>query len=119
MAPAVLHRVCLASSEPTDQQRFRLVSHPARLLHHRRYRIKDHDYPAVIPCEQANATVLGSLATAPTDEDMNRLDIFEGKEYGRRQVIVEILDKETGGMDQAECEIYIWIAADALLDKCE
>jgi gamma-glutamylcyclotransferase (GGCT)/AIG2-like uncharacterized protein YtfP len=119
MAPAVLHRVCLGSSEPTDQQRLRFVSRPARLLHHQRYRIKGLDYPAVIPCEQTNATVLGNLVTGLTDEDMNRLDIFEGKEYERRQVAVETFDKETGGTNQAECETYIWIAAESLLDKCE
>ncbi|KAJ4315641.1 hypothetical protein N0V94_005838 [Neodidymelliopsis sp. IMI 364377] len=119
MAPEVLHRVCHGTVEPTNEQHLRLPSRPARLLHHQRHRIKGLDYPAVIPCESPHAAVLGQLVSGLTDEDMWRLDIFEGKEYERRKVDVEIMDEKTGEVERAECETYIWTSDETLLDKRE
>lgn len=119
MAPFVLYRVCYGSSTPEPSQMNLLTVQPAILRQHKRHRLKGSDYPAVLQCEQSDASVRGTFVTGLTDEDLWRLDIFEGKEYERKQVRVQILDEEGAEMKEAHAETYIWIADEDLLEKRE
>lgn len=125
MAPQVLHRVCHGSSDPSNPifATHKFKTRSAILHEHRRHRVKDADYPGVVPHE--NATVRGTYVTGLTDADIWRLDIFEGDQYRRRKVNVRILDKvgEDDGQgnvegEEFEAETYIWTAGeDGLEDK--
>jgi len=139
MAPAVLHRVCHGPSNPTftTPTTSYLKSTPAVLHSHRRHRVKNADYPAVLPhndtstSTSSSSTVRGTYVTGLTDADLWRLDIFEGDEYERRKVKVRLLESNSAGKfngdgnelgesrnEEVEAETYIWIAgADRLEDE--
>lgn len=142
MAPAVLHRVIHGTTAPEPWQKALLTIRPAILHNHRRHRVLHADYPAVIPetdvAEGESApTVLGTLVTGLTDGDIYRLDIFEGDEYERKTVEVEIV-ADVDNVDQAasksdsspptsfisskqtaKAQTYIWIAGTHRLDRRE
>lgn len=145
MAPAVLKRV--TSHDPASSSA-PLTSRPALLHGHRRHRVRGADYPAIIPLtagakleagevrvakeEVEGSSVRGTIVSGLTDEDVWRLDLFEGDEYERRTVNVKMLeaDEEASKLGQAyahgtksnghamdwkpgqevEAETYIWVA---------
>jgi hypothetical protein len=99
---------------------------PALLQNYRRHRVLHADYPAVVPCE--SSTVRGTLVSGLTDGDLWRLDIFEGNEYERKQVIVRELKYEgdikveptpdqLGATVQAET--YVWVSPKSDLEDNE
>lgn len=115
MAPQVLHRVCHGSSRPDNPiyQSHNLKTYPAVLHNYRRHRVKHADYPAILPCK--GAKVRGAYVTGLTNEDVWRLDIFEGSQYRRDIVKAQILTKTgdddgTGNVegDEVEAETYVW-----------
>ena len=126
MAPQVLHRVCHGSTSPENAiyANHQLKTYPAILHNHRRHRVKSADYPAVVPAE--GSTVRGTYVTGLTDEDIFRLDIFEGDEYRRENVKVSLL-KEVGDAsgsgnvegDEMAGETYIWHAPRSRLEDQE
>ncbi|KAK3070037.1 hypothetical protein LTR53_011157 [Teratosphaeriaceae sp. CCFEE 6253] len=128
MAPQVLHRVCHGSSNPENPlyAAHQLRSHPAVLHDYRRHRVQYADYPAILPV--ADASVRGTYVTGFTDEDIRRLDIFEGGQYRRDHVRPRLLTKEgddaASGMGNEEgaevnAETYVWIANASELDDQE
>ncbi|KAH8118220.1 hypothetical protein DFH11DRAFT_1503906 [Phellopilus nigrolimitatus] len=75
---------------------------PAILLEHTRHRIKECDYPGVVPYEKSRElfnhdlareerSVRGNLVTGLSKEDIELLDVFEGDEYMRQKVQVHPL----------------------------
>jgi hypothetical protein len=131
MAPQVLHRVIWGSqTPPTPAHASLLRIRPAILHTHQRHKVKNADYPAILPTKAtSNASVRGTLVEGLTDGDIWRLDIFEGSEYARRKVQVHILSQKSStehgdeGMgdlsqqendnvegEQVEAETYIWTA---------
>jgi gamma-glutamylcyclotransferase (GGCT)/AIG2-like uncharacterized protein YtfP len=126
MAPQVLHRVCHGSMSPSNPiyTTHSFITKPAILHDHRRHRVRNADYPAVIPCP--GASVRGTYVTGLTDADIWRLDIFEGDEYARREAKVKILTEvgDESGVGNVEgeevpVETYIWIAGEDRLEKKE
>jgi hypothetical protein len=129
MAPPVLHRVIWGSqTPPTPAHASLLHIRPAILHAHRRHKVKQADYPAILPVDTPSS-VRGTLVQGLTDGDIWRLDIFEGSEYQRQKVKVSVLqpkDKGKGteeGMgdlsqkeedniegEEMEAETYIWTA---------
>lgn len=120
MAPPVLYRVIYGTTTPYDYQKALTTVRPALLQSYRRHKVKHADYPAILP-HKDGASVRGSLVTGLLDEDMRRLDIFEGDQYERKKVKVLVL-KDTSlneavdednlpelvvGEEQAET--YVWI----------
>ena len=91
MAPQVLHRVCHGGSQPDNPiyKSHKLKMFPAILHNHRRHRVIGADYPAIIPYE--GSTVRGTYVTGLTDNDIWRLDIFEGSQYVRLDVKPRLL----------------------------
>ncbi|KAL9613275.1 MAG: hypothetical protein Q9167_002184 [Letrouitia subvulpina] len=124
MAPPVLHRVCYGSSTPTAFQKSLLQFQPAILHGYCRRRVLGCDYPAIVP--SADDTVRGTYVRGLTDGDIWRLDVFEGSEYDRRKVRINILDvagNENGegnveGVER-ETETYVWIADKEELEERE
>ncbi|KAF2455549.1 hypothetical protein BDY21DRAFT_349645 [Lineolata rhizophorae] len=93
MAPAVLMRVCHGTNPTTPRPAF--DAKPAILHHFRRHRVKNADYPAILPCADGpgggSACVRGTVVRGLTDGDIWRLDKFEGDEYERRTVPAKLL----------------------------
>ena len=113
MAPQVLHRIIHGSTEPSHWQKAMLSFQPALLHGYRRQRVRDADYPGIVPVSEdalpktaesrsslsPRASVLGTLVSGLTDGDVHRLDTYEGDEYARVHVKVRTL-KETLHEDQ-------------------
>ncbi|KAL8890919.1 MAG: hypothetical protein Q9215_001996 [Flavoplaca cf. flavocitrina] len=124
MEPQVLYRVCYGTSAPTSFQKSLLSFRPALLHEHRRHRVLQHDYPAIVP--QQCSSVRGTYVRGLTDGDLYRLDIFEGVEYERRRVKINILEIEgneagEGNVEGEEVtvETYIWVAGKRKLEDGE
>ncbi|KAF2742076.1 hypothetical protein M011DRAFT_482039 [Sporormia fimetaria CBS 119925] len=116
MAPAVLNRVVSRAIPPQT-----ICS--ALLPQHQRHRVRDADYPAVLPSSSSSASVRGTVVTGLTDSDIWRLDIFEGDEYERRRVRVRVLAADDMGVEgegeEVDAETYIWVAGEERLEKRE
>ncbi len=116
MAPQVLHRVCHGTADPGKSVRnSSLLVRPAVLHSYRRHKVRDADFPAVVPSSSASHSVRGTLVTGLRDSDVRRLDIFEGSMYERRKVTVKLLAKVghadgTGNVEghKVETEMYVW-----------
>lgn len=139
MAPPVLHRVIYGQTSNVPQfQKDSLRIRPAILHRHQRHKVKNADYPAILPANMSTL-VRGTLVEGLTDGDIWRLDIFEGYEYERRKVSVRVLEQsETGpgatteGMgdvtvkeennvegEEVEAEVYVWTAGKHRLEPEE
>lgn len=123
MVPAVLHRVCHGT--PYHGQTSSLSFIHAILHNHTRHKVRYCDYPAVIPSSDGSS-VRGTYVRGLTDEDIWRLDIFEGDEYVRKMVKIRTLaqvgdDAGIGNVEAEEidCEAYLWIAGEDALEECE
>jgi gamma-glutamylcyclotransferase (GGCT)/AIG2-like uncharacterized protein YtfP len=120
MAPQVLHRVCHGSTSPSNPiyatHNFKIT--PAILPGHRRHRVKNADYPAVLP--NSESTVRGTCVSGLTDADVWRLDLFEGDEYKRVKVRCRLLvDGKDEGGEEVEVETYVWTAGEERLEAKE
>ncbi|GAB7351054.1 hypothetical protein MBLNU459_g1534t1 [Dothideomycetes sp. NU459] len=124
MAPQVLHRVIygMSATSPNNRHTAAVTSTPAILPSHRRHRVSNADYPAILP-SSPSSSVRGTFVTGLSDADMWRLDIFEGGEYARRTVEVQLLkdDAGAGAGDAvvAEAQTYVWIAGAHRLEDRE
>jgi len=135
MARPVLHRVCHGTTTPTPFQESLLTLKPALLHNYTRRKIRDRDYPAIIPTStSASASdpltsndttpapcVRGTFVTGLTDGDFYRLDIFEADEYERRKVKVKILGGKDGSeeVEELEADAYIWAESMDMLEDEE
>ena len=113
MAPQVLYRVCYGSTRPTVLQKSLLTFRPAMLASYCRRKVRDCDYPAIIP--SSGAQVRGTYVQGLTDADIWRLDTFEGEQYTREKVHIKLLKEggeapvELNADDPGlETETYIW-----------
>ncbi|KAJ3390643.1 hypothetical protein HDU84_007194 [Entophlyctis sp. JEL0112] len=98
----------------------------AVLKDYARFSIKNLPYPAMIPCVSAEATQpgctarnssvkgvvcdprhLAELVGITVDEVVERLDLFEGNQY--RRILVEVEVDENGQMRRAPAHAYEWI----------
>lgn len=116
MAPGVLHRVIHGTHDPEPWQKSLLTVRPAMLQSYRRHRVRHVDYPAVVPHE--GSCVRGSVVSGLTEGDLYRLDIFEGDQYTRQKVRVQVLkdvqldeaaeEGKTEVVEEVEAESYVW-----------
>lgn len=123
MVPSILHRVIQnpAIALPSSH----ITTSPALLPTFRRYRVRHADYPAILPSNDDGACVKGTLVRGLSDGDMARLDRFEGGEYARRGVEVDVLSEsgtDVGKKERratVEAETYVWIAGEEQLEAGE
>ena len=113
MAPQVLYRVCYGSTRPTALQKSLLIIRPAILDSYCRRKVRDCDYPAIIP--SSGAQVRGTYVQGLTDADIWRLDTFEGEQYTRQMVRIKLLEEDGEGHtepnaddSELEAETYVW-----------
>ena len=120
MAPGVLHRVIHGTPTPDKWQQDLITVRPAMLQNYRRHKVRHADYPAIIP--HHGSRVRGSYVTGLNDQDIRRLDIFEGSQYKRDVVSVQVLkdveldqavpegdDKEPEAAEEVEAQTYVWL----------
>jgi gamma-glutamylcyclotransferase (GGCT)/AIG2-like uncharacterized protein YtfP len=116
MVPKVLYRVCY-NDENADQDPVKkllaskLNIRPAILRDFCRHRVRDVDYPGIIP--DKGHSVQGTFVTGLTDADIAHLDMFEGNEYTRKAVKVEVAD----GL--CDAETYVWTSGNQYLEETE
>ncbi|EXJ92091.1 hypothetical protein A1O3_00641 [Capronia epimyces CBS 606.96] len=116
MAPGVLYRVIYGTHDPEPWQKSLLTVRPAILQSYRRHRVRKADYPAVLPHE--GSCVRGSVVSGLTEGDLYRLDIFEGDQYSRQKVKVQVLkdvgldqaaeEGKTEVVEEVEAGTYVW-----------
>ncbi|MCJ1465789.1 hypothetical protein MMC07_004408 [Pseudocyphellaria aurata] len=123
MAPQVLYRVCYGTPRPFSVQISSLTINPAILHAYSRHKVRFCDYPAIV-LSSSTSSVRGTYVTGLTDADIGRLDLFEGSEYTRTTVKINILTQvgdEIGEGnvegEEVEVETYVWTAGEELLEE--
>lgn len=127
MVPEVFYSVCYNSkSVPPEISSLHTFS-PAILHGYSRHRVRDCDYPGIVadkdPAIQ-KSTVFGTLVTGLTRANMDKLDYFEGGQYERRRVRVNVLEKvgDVNGKgnvegEEKDADVYVFLNEDELEDK--
>lgn len=121
MAKEVLYRVCFGTSQvdqnPTLTALASLLTITPAILHnHSRRRVRNADYPGVIP--QEGHTVRGTYVTGLTDLAIARLDAFEGDQYDMKSVKVTLLEGSRKG-EEEDAETYIFTQGTQYLEEVE
>lgn len=144
MAPQILHRVIHGRADPEPWQKALLKFRPAVLHGYKRHRVRDADYPGIVPAKSSDAsdkssnatTVLGTLVSGLTDGDIHRLDIFEGEDYSKQEVTVQTLRdgdgksnlqdvlnaagaERVGEGEEVVAVTYVWTAGEEKLEEVE
>jgi len=117
MAFPVLSRVIYGHPNAEAWQRDRLTIRPALLQNYCRRRVRFVDYPGVIP--QSGKSVQGTIVSGLSEMELGRLDYFEGNQYERRSVDVEILEGGKGTGEIKKALVYVWIAEERMLEDKE
>ena len=117
MAPQVLYRVIYGTTNPTPSQISRLVIEPALLPQYTRHRVRHCDYPAITPSAEPGACVRGTYVRGLSYQDQWRLDLFEGSQYERIRLRLNLLDGQGNLGEEREAETYVW--ADSINDLDE
>ena len=120
MSFKILSRVIYGTHLATTEQRERLKITPAVLHDHRRHRVNNMDYPGVIPF--SGASVRGTIVTGLSEMDIARLDYFEGTEYDRQELDVNVLVEGPNGVTEGrtiKANVYIWVEGDVFLEEEE
>lgn len=123
MASEVFFTVCFRMANPPQALKSEYTFRPAILHGYCRRRVKDADYPGIVP--DAEHTVRGTYVTGLTEANLVKLDFFEGSEYDRLPVKVKLLekvgdDKGEGNVEGAEVETSTYVFKDkALLEDKE
>lgn len=84
MWPDIMDRVCGADAAPGTPPL------AATLAGHARHPVRDQDYPAMVPAD--GHEVVGRLYPDLPDAAWARLDLFEGDDYERHEVLVTLAD---------------------------
>ena len=135
MVPQILHQVIHGKTDPEPWQKALISVKPAILHGYRRHRVRECDYPAIVPVNDNNITtttshsnnnnndnnnlhgstdtnvagssssVLGTVVSGITDGDIHRLDLFEGDEYVRRNVKVRVLRETASVRGRTEASV--------------
>jgi hypothetical protein len=92
---------------------------PAVLRDYIRSRVPGVSYPAVAPKKGRN--VQGICVSGLTGGDIWRLDRFEGSEYDRKVLDVELLGEDGvfGKGERVKAEVYVWNARQEGLEDGE
>jgi Gamma-glutamyl cyclotransferase, AIG2-like len=88
---------------------------PAVLQGYRRQPVIGMPYPAITP--KPGFSVKGFYLSGLTDNDMRKLDNYEGSAYARKKVNVVLY--ETNDRDERHTEAYIWKRSPAALQDKE
>jgi hypothetical protein len=117
MSPQVLYRVLWQTTKPSKSRQDRLTIVPAILHSYCRHKVYMCDYPGIIP--QENKAVQGVYVTGLDDRNMLNLDAFEGSQYRRDKVKVQLLDKSgrSEGQPLVDAETYVFLDKHDLVNE--
>ena len=119
MVPQVLYRVIYGTTRPTPSQISRLTIEPAILPKYTRRRVRYCDYPAIIPSVKPGACVRGTYVRGITSEDQVRLDLFEGVQYDRVRLPLNLIDEKGDKREEKEADTYVWADDESELEDGE
>lgn len=111
MASEVFFTVCYRLARPPPAL---VEQHPfqdAMLYGYTRHRVQGQDYPAIIADSTKGACVRGTLVAGITEANMGKLDYFEGSEYDRQTVDVEVETKDADGTTHKKtvtAQVYVF-----------
>lgn len=110
MAPEVFFSVCYGDKSPPKAIQDLHTFTPALLKGYCRHRVQHADYPGIIAEE--GHEVRGVYATGLTDANVMRLDTFEGPEYSKVQVEVELLEdgKTQNKGEKKKTNVYVFLS---------
>ncbi|RDA92355.1 hypothetical protein CP533_4392 [Ophiocordyceps camponoti-saundersi (nom. inval.)] len=115
MAPEIFFSVCYGLESPPQLIRDIHTFTPAILDGYCRHRIRSADYPAVVP--ETGRSVRGIYVTGLTDANIHKLDRFEGEEYERVEVDVQLRemrgDEEVAG-EMRKTFVYVFLQREDL-----
>jgi hypothetical protein len=122
MVPEILYRVCYGKESLEHFENGKLIVRPAILQGFCRKKARNVDYPGIIRKE--GSSIRGMAVIGLTERHIKRLDIFEGDEYAREKVTVEVLNEDNDKVEkktstQVELETYVWIAGEDKLEPGE
>lgn len=122
MAPEILYRVIYGTTTPAVNPTTAILASslkiaPAVLPDYCRHRVQYADYPGIIA--QKGHTVKGTFVTGLTDGDIYRLDRFEGDEYTKEWVEVEVTDGVGEKAEKKRAQTYVYSAGEDRLEKVE
>lgn len=118
MVPKVLYRVIYGTPNPDPWQKERLTIQPGLIFNYRRHKVRYADYPGIYPMPaSSSASVLGTIVTGLSQQDLFRLDIFEGDQYDRKHATAYHAEFLPGSEGKAspkgegvEVMTYVWKA---------
>lgn len=84
------------------------VSKPAVLNHFKRHKVKNAEYPAIVP--KHGAQTAGMLIENVDELSLKAIDFYEGDEY--EKTIVNVISDDI----ENKAYTYVWIAGDNHLD---
>ncbi|KAG5994209.1 hypothetical protein E4U52_001368 [Claviceps spartinae] len=116
MAREVFFTVVYGDKEPPQKICDLHTFTPSVLKDFRRHRVKNVKYPAAVP--EAGQKITGLLVTGLTDAMIQKLDCYEGPDYERRSVRVQVLGKIGSNGFLGE-EIGTWVYEFLKLDDLE
>ncbi|KAH8146874.1 uncharacterized protein LAJ45_09248 [Morchella importuna] len=117
MAVPILFRVVYGTTSPEAWQVASLRVRPAILHSYCRYKVRFVDYPAIIP--ENGKEVQGTYVEGLTEGDIFRLDRFEGGDYSRKRVQVNVLESNGEEGENVETETYVWTVGEERLEMEE
>ncbi|OHE96735.1 AIG2-like family protein [Colletotrichum orchidophilum] len=115
MEPKVFFTVVQGNGNPSQAIKDLYTFTPAILHDYTRHRVQFADYPGMI--SEAGGSVLGIYATGLTDANILKLDFFEGSEYKKKIVSVELRGENGGGEEKEEKKeamAYIYMRPEGL-----
>ena len=121
MSPQVLYRVLFNFTKPTKAKQNQLTIVPAILHSYCRHKVYMCDYPGII--SQEGKSVLGVYVTGLDDQNIWRLDIFEGSQYRREKVKVKLLQEVHGTKigrvegQEVDAQTYVFLDKNDLMDE--
>jgi hypothetical protein len=107
MFPEVFHSVCYGTKDVPEAIANLHTFTPAVLHGYRRGQVKNAQYPGIV--EANDHQVVGIFATGLTKANMTKLNTFEGPEYERKTVTVQLLDEEGNVGEERTAEVYVFL----------
>ncbi|KAI9295134.1 hypothetical protein K502DRAFT_232541 [Neoconidiobolus thromboides FSU 785] len=87
---------------------------PATLKDYKRVTVKGALYPGIYFSD--GELTEGKLFKNVTEEDIVKLDRFEGEDYNRTQIVVEVI-KDNGSKSKEMAMVYTWIGGEEKLSN--
>ncbi|KAH6627454.1 AIG2-like family-domain-containing protein [Chaetomium tenue] len=110
MMPEVFYKTIYGTTDPPEATRKLHPFQPAMLDGYQRLRVMDVVYPGIIPLK--GRKVYGTLVSGLTKAHIQKLDRYEGDQYDRKSVTVNLVKRLGGGnladAGKAVADVYVF-----------